>query len=133
MILHLDPLDKAIVSLNRALARAVPDASDEELRDACIQRFEYTFELCWKMLKRRLEIDVANSTEVDSYSKRQLFRVGGERGYIQNVDVWFDYLEKRNLTVHTYDPEQARDVASVIPAFAVDAAELLKKLQARHD
>jgi Nucleotidyltransferase substrate binding protein like len=57
--LDLSPLYNALASLNKALARwEASGQQDEELRDACIQRFEYTFELGWKMLARRLERDL---------------------------------------------------------------------------
>ena len=52
-LLDLSSLRDALASLNRALTRwQVAGSQDEELRDACIQRFEYTFELSWKMLAR---------------------------------------------------------------------------------
>lgn len=132
MPLDLSSLEKAIASLNRALVRAAAVPDDEELRDACIQRFEYTFELCWKTLKRQLEEEVASPSEVDTYSFRQLFRVGGERGLMLDVGDWFDYREKRNLTSHVYDEEKARQVFAVIPRFAQSAGSLLVRLKGRN-
>ena len=129
MSLDFSPLEKAINSLNRALVRAVASPGDEELRDACIQRFEYTFELCWKMLKRQLELELPNPTEVDGYSYRQLFRIAAERGLVQNVEAWFDYRERRNITSHTYDEEKAAKVFEALPAFAGHAEELLSSLK----
>jgi len=131
MQLDFTPLEKAINSLNRALARALPAPGDEELRDACIQRFEYTFELCWKMLKRQLELELPNPTEVDGYSYRQLFRIGAERGLVKDVEAWFDYRERRNITSHTYDEEKAAKVFEALPAFAGHAEELLSSLKER--
>jgi nucleotidyltransferase substrate binding protein (TIGR01987 family) len=129
MSLDFSPLEKAINSLNRALVRALAAPGDEELRDACIQRFEYTFELCWKMLKRQLELELPNPTEVDGYSYRQLFRIGAERGLVQYVEAWFDYRELRNITSHTYDEEKAAKVFQALPAFAGNAEELLARLK----
>jgi nucleotidyltransferase substrate binding protein (TIGR01987 family) len=131
MQLDFTPLEKAINSLNHALARARPAPGDKELRDACIQRFEYTFELCWKMLKRQLEMELPNPTEVDGYSYRQLFRTGAERGLVQDVEAWFDYRERRNITSHTYDEEKAATVFEALPAFAGHAEELLSRLKER--
>jgi nucleotidyltransferase substrate binding protein (TIGR01987 family) len=132
MALDLSSLEKAVNSLNRALVRAVAAPEDEELRDACIQRFEYTFELSWKTLKRQLEEEVASPAEVDSYSFKQLFRVGGERGLVLDVAAWFNYREKRNLTSHVYDEAKAREVYAVISNFAESAASLLTRLKERN-
>lgn len=63
--LDLTPLQGALASLRRALTRwQATQGEDEELRDACIQRFEYTFELSWKMLARRLERDLPPALRV---------------------------------------------------------------------
>lgn len=129
MPIDFSPLEKAIASLNRALVRSIVAQGDEELRDACIQRFEYTFELCWKMLKRQLEQELPNPAEIDGFSYRHLFRVGAERGLVQDVEAWFDYRERRNITSHTYDEAKAARVFEALPAFAEHAEELLVRLK----
>ena len=129
MSIDFSPLEKAITSLNRALDRARNAQGDEELRDACIQRFENTFELCWKMLKRQLEQDLPNPSEVDGFSYRHLFRIGAEHGLVQDVEAWFDYRERRNITSHTYDEEKAARVFEALPAFAGHAGKLLACLK----
>ena len=52
MKLNFDSFERAISSLDRGIVRSEKDPGDEEVRDAVIQRFEYTYELAWKMLKR---------------------------------------------------------------------------------
>lgn len=131
MKLDLSAFEKALAALDRGLARAATAPGDEELRDACIQRFEFTFELAWKMLKRRLELDLPNGSEVDAMSYRTLIRVGAEQGLIDDVTAWFVYRDKRNLTSHTYDAEKAAAVYAALPAFARHSRELLDRLQAR--
>lgn len=132
--LDLTSFRTALASLQRALTRShAAGQQDEELRDACIQRFEYTFELSWKMLKRRLELDLPDGHSVDAMSFRELMRSGGERGLLQDVDTWMVFRDKRNITSHTYDAAKAADVAAVIPAFAQHAQALLDQLQTRSD
>jgi nucleotidyltransferase substrate binding protein (TIGR01987 family) len=133
MPLDLGSFEKALAALDRALARAAAAPGDEELRDACIQRFEFTFELAWKSLKRRLERDLPNAQEVDAMSYRTLIRVGAEQGLIEAdaVPDWFVYGDKRNLTSHTYDEARAAEVAAVVPAFAAHARALLAALHER--
>lgn len=131
MKLDLSSLQKALAALDRALARFATTPEDEELRDACIQRFEFTYELAWKMLKRRLERDLPNPQEVDGMSYRTLIRVGAEQGLIDDVSAWFVYRDKRNLTSHTYDAAKAAEVSACLPQFAADARRLLEKLEAK--
>lgn len=123
--------ENALASLDKGLARALAAPLDEELRDACIQRFEFTFELAWKTLKRRLELDLPNAQELETMSYRELIRVGAERGVIDDVAAWFIYREKRNLTSHTYNAAKAAEVFAVLPAFARNARALLNRLKAR--
>lgn len=130
--LDLSSLQNALASLRRALTRwQAAGGEDEELRDACIQRFEYTFELSWKMLARRLERDLPDAQSVDAMSFRELMRSGGERALVRDVDAWMTFRDKRNTTSHTYNAAKAADVAAVIPSFADHAAALLAALQAR--
>ncbi|WP_058556335.1 nucleotidyltransferase substrate binding protein [Thiohalocapsa sp. ML1] len=130
-MLDLTPLAKALAVLDRGLARWSTAPTDEELRDACIQRFEFTFELAWKMLKRRLQLDLPDAQALDALSWRQLIRAGAEQGLVDDVDAWMLYREKRNMTSHTYDAAKAAEVAAVIPQFAVHAHALHARLAAR--
>lgn len=97
--------------------------ADDLDRDGTIQRFEYTFELAWKTLKRILEYKglVANNP-------RDTFRLAAREGYIADPTVWFDFLEKRNLTVHTYKEEVAQQIASVFDSFSEQMSSLLSKI-----
>lgn len=132
MSLELEPFRNALLSLERGMIRYRLIPLDEELRDACIQRFEYCFELSWKMLKRQIELEIGNTAEVDSYSKRTLFRVAAERGLIASPEPWFVYLLQRNKTSHAYNAQVAADVASVLEEFLVAANSVVSALEGRH-
>jgi nucleotidyltransferase substrate binding protein (TIGR01987 family) len=131
MELELTPFRNALASLARGLARRRANLSDEEVRDACIQRFEYCFELSWKMLKRQIEMELGNASEVDGYSKRTLFRVAAERGLVSAPEAWFVYLVQRNKTSHAYDARVAAEVAAVLEDFLRDAYAVLTTLEGR--
>lgn len=132
MALDLSSLEKAVASLKESLDTYDAQATSAEpiarlvLRDGVIQRFEYTVELCWKMLKRHLEM--SGLERVDTFGIKELFRVGFEQELIKDPVPWFDYLKKRNLTSHTYDEETAQTVFSVARLFLPDAKHLLSKL-----
>lgn len=123
----LSPLQKALFSLQAALAQP----KNEFVRDAAIQRFEYTYELSWKMLKRHLD-ESEGATAVDPLSRKDLFRLGGERGIVENVEAWLAYHRARNETSPTYDENKAEQVYAVARQFAGDAEKLLRELEWRN-
>lgn len=86
--LELNSLSNAVTSLSAAIARP----KDEFIRDSVIQRFEYTYDLCWKFLARFLEADIG-SEEIDRLSRKDLFRIGAEKGYINDM-VQISYNKK---------------------------------------
>lgn len=131
-MLDLSSLHLALTSLRRAIQRSQTDLEDEELRDAVIQRFGYTYELCWKMLKRRLEIDAPTPSQIDGFSFRELMREGAERGLIEKVEQWLTYREQRNITSHTYDSLKAQSVYETALVFVSDAQSLLESLEERN-
>jgi nucleotidyltransferase substrate binding protein (TIGR01987 family) len=127
MQFNLASLEKALSSLNVALA--LP--KDDIVRDSVIQRFEYTYELSWKFLKRFLELDLTKS-EVDTLNRRELFRIATEKGYISDPKMWFAFHESRNITSHTYNELVAEQVYLLAKSFAPVCAELLARLKLKN-
>src|SRR4051794_32465451 len=98
MKLNTFSLEKAILSFKTAYNRYKLNISDLEVRDGCIQRFEYTYELSVKMLKRQLEIEAVVPTDIDEMSFKDCIRLGAEKGIIQNPIDWFNFRDMRNIT-----------------------------------
>ena len=82
------------------------DTPSDILRDSVIQRFEYTYEIAWKMMKRWLEANLSAS-EVDGIVRRELFRIAAQQQLIQDPLEWFQYHQARNMTSHIYDEATA--------------------------
>ncbi|MBN1981490.1 MAG: nucleotidyltransferase substrate binding protein [Chitinivibrionales bacterium] len=128
-------LEKAVSSLETAIT--IYESQKENLgaherdlmRDGVIQRFEYTFELAWKTMKRYLQI--YGLEKIDTLSNRELFRVSFEYGLIDDAASWFDYLTDRNQTSHIYDQEIAGDVFISAQNFLADVQFLLNQLKER--
>ena len=127
--LDFSSLRKALDALKRAQVRSASAKHDEELRDACIQRFEFSFELSWKMIKRRLERDLASADQLDGMSFKELMRTAFEAGLIHEVQAWWLYREMRNLSSHTYDAQIAVQVHSVIEGFIGECDFLITQLE----
>ena len=126
--LDFSVLEKAIASLGEAIVLSRENPGDEIVRDAVIQRFEYTYELCWKLLKRVLEQEGFSSPAIQVLSYKDLMREGATLGFIDDPVAWFRYREARNLTVHTYDRSNADTVYLTALAFLEDARKLYEKL-----
>lgn len=80
--LDLTPLDNAIARLDEGWTRYQRDVSDTQIRDGLIQRFEFTYEISHKMLRRFLELTSANPTEFDGMAFQDMIRTGNERGLL---------------------------------------------------
>jgi nucleotidyltransferase substrate binding protein (TIGR01987 family) len=140
MALDLSSLRKGVESLQRTLEVAddtdfisgLTDSQKDAVRAGVIQNFEFTYELCWKFMRRWLEVN-QGSTYVEGVSRRQLFRLAAQSRLIDDVDRWMEYHDARNETSHTYDEDIAEDVFGTAREFLGDAKKLLKALEQRND
>lgn len=134
-MVNVRSLDKAITALSVALElydkNPLPEDAAEKvlLRDGVIQRFEITFELSWKLLKRYLE--EYGLERVDTLTNRDLFRIGQEQGLLADAARWFHYLRMRNQTSHIYDDAKAHEVFRAARDFLPDAQDMIAKLKGK--
>ena len=129
MPIDLTPLHKAIARLDFALARHLREPADEEVRDSVIQRFEFTYDLSHKMLRRVLEATSADRGEVERMSFPTLIRTAWEQGLlIGDWPAWHGFRDMRNLTSHTYDEAKAIEVVAKVPTFLTEAKYLAEHL-----
>jgi nucleotidyltransferase substrate binding protein (TIGR01987 family) len=125
--LILGPLAQALASLDDALAQP----KNDYLRDSVIQRFEYTYELAWKAVRRYL-MWAGLGGDVDALSRKDLFRAAGQAGLIEDVGAWFEFHKMRNLTSHTYNAQVAEAVYGAARDFAGAARSPLAELERRN-
>lgn len=128
MILDITSLQQAIKSLKEALDEHKINPSSF-VRDSCIQRFEYTYELSHKMLKRHLEHISSTPIDIDYMSIQELIRTGAEKGLLKHSwDKWRLYRAARNATSHAYNEHKAQEVFTIIPEFYAEADYLQSQL-----
>ena len=128
--IDLSPLERALGQLEIALAAWSAAQSDDLIRDAVIQRFEFTYELSIKMLRRYLRSIAASDDEVNALTFRDLIRWANDLRLVQDdVLVWLDFRQARTDTVHTYNEARALEVAETAKTFAKEARVLLDRLK----
>lgn len=92
-------------------------------RDATIQRFEFTYELAWNVLKKYLQ-----KIGVDCLNPRDCFKAAFQQKLIgENSEaVWLDMIKDRNLTSHIYDEATAQKIYDKIKRSYYKALESLR-------
>lgn len=113
----LEQFGKALQRLEEALQRSADN--DSLVIDATIQRFEFTFELCWKTLKKKL-----NEEGIDAATPRNVLQKAYAAGWLENEQIWLNMLRDQNLTSHTYREEQALDIFARIPSYCREFRKL---------
>ncbi len=119
-------LKQRIAQFHSAVARlenACAQPENEFIRDAVIQRFEFCFELAWKMLRLKLLDD-----GIEAATPRAVIREAVAARMLDDGDRWSDMLRYRNETSHTYDEALARKVYGFVCSTALP---LLKALGER--
>lgn len=89
----------------QTLEEAVGLKYSKVVRDATIQRFEYTFELCWKVLRSYLK----EIHGIICNSPKNCFREGFSIGLYNESDTekFLQMVDDRNDTTQTYDEKIA--------------------------
>jgi nucleotidyltransferase substrate binding protein (TIGR01987 family) len=113
-------LAQRVTTFTQAVQRlhdAVNQPDTEFIRDAVIRRFEFCYELAWKMLKLQLTYD-----GIEAQTPRHTIQMALQAGYIDDGNVWSEIQRMRNLTSHTYDAAMAAEVypfvcTTVMPLF----------------
>ena len=89
-----------------------PTTIDRVNIDTTIQRFEFTIELFWKLLKAIIESKGASV----QYPK-DVLREAFQGGLIDDEQSWISMLHDKNITSHTYDEELADKVFQNIKTY----------------
>lgn len=108
---------KAVASLEAVLN--LPE--DDIVRDATIQRFEFSVELAWKTSKKFMGTATT--------APKQVIREMAQNGFISDVQLWLEAIEMRNLSSYTYDDELALKVFKFVRSFAPQFRSLLEKIE----
>lgn len=113
---------RAFALLSEAMDKDINQLNQLE-KEGVIQRFEFTFELAWKVLKDKMEHD---GLTIDQISPRAVVRLAYQAKYIDDAEVWLRMIGDRNLMSHTYDSAKFE---AVLHAVAKEYLPMLSEWQ----
>ncbi|MFW6159759.1 MAG: HI0074 family nucleotidyltransferase substrate-binding subunit [Acidobacteriota bacterium] len=99
------------------------------IRDATIQRFEYTFEALWKFLREYLK----EKEGIISNSPKGCFREIFSLGFLTEDETvrCLEMTDRRNDTSHTYKEEVAQMIYSRVKDYCGLMVSLLNKFKGK--
>lgn len=98
---------------------------EEQKRAGAIQAFEYCYELSWKTMRK-----VLMNKGIIANSPKDTFRAAAKVNLIADPDNWFDFIDLRNSTVHTYDERKAIEVIAEFEQFSGALTRFLQQVGA---
>jgi nucleotidyltransferase substrate binding protein (TIGR01987 family) len=103
--------DLSLKKFSRVLGRleeAVTSLPSPLQFDAVLQRFEFTFELCWKALR----INLSESLGIEVSSPKGTLKEAFRHGLIRDTEEKSSeqMLEDRNRSSHVYDEQEAVEI-----------------------
>ena len=110
------------------LLEAVVLPKNEIVRDAVIQRFEFSYEAVWKAL----QIYLVHQGHECPGSRSVVRKAFAERfiSTAEEADLWFQMIVDRNLTSHAYDEELSERIyANILSKYAALLESATQRLQ----
>ena len=117
-----DNYQKAFTLLEEAIQTAQKRPLSSLEQEGMIQRFEYTWELAWKLLKDYLQFE---GIELERTTPNIVIRTAFESKLIKDGELWMQALRARNEMAHEYDTSKFEKITEEIQEIYF---QLLKKL-----
>jgi nucleotidyltransferase substrate binding protein (TIGR01987 family) len=117
--------EKAFLQLKQAVEDYDSNA-EAIIKEGTIQRFEFTHELAWKVMKDFLEYEGYQNITGSRSATRAAFNID----LVKEGQVWMDMIESRNKTVHTYHENiLEQEYQKVVEAYFFCFSEFYEKMK----
>lgn len=114
-----------LIKARNNLAKALQSSGSEIEKMGTVQAFEICYELAWKLMRKILQTE-----GLEFNSPNGVFRSAAKQGIIANSEIWLEYLDKRNITVHAYEEEILDELFhNTAGNFLNDLDKLIEKIQ----
>lgn len=104
--------------------RWVAEGNGDIVLDVAAKRFEFTYEMAWKALKRLLDY-----MGIDARAPRPIFKEAYAQGLLEDQQVWLDMIEMRNLSSHVYDEHEISRILVELERYLTAFESLLRGMQ----
>lgn len=101
---------KAFTLFESAVVKFNDEGLSELEEQGLIQRFEFTHELAWNVLKDYFEYQGNTAITGSRDATREAFN----KGVIQDGEGWMEMIKSRNKSSHTYNEETAKELVEKI-------------------
>lgn len=102
----LKKLSEAVKYIQEDIKDEKDEVLDEIIKEGLIQRFEYTYEMAWNVMKDY----AAYQGNIDIAGSRDAIRYAFSANLITNGDKWMDMIKSRIKTSHTYNEATADEI-----------------------
>ena len=111
---------KAFALLEAALSECDTEPGNPLRLAALAKAFESTFEYVWKQLKRE-----ADRAGFEVYSPRDALKSAAQLKRIDDLELWNQFLNARNLSVHDYVGMDDATVLQLVHRFRTEVKRLM--------
>jgi nucleotidyltransferase substrate binding protein (TIGR01987 family) len=109
-IQRFENFNKALKSLQDAVTEYREEGMSEVEKVGMIKFFEMVYELAWNTMKDYYE----EQGETGIQGSKDAIKLAHKRGLIKKAEEWFDMVDSRKLSVHTYNQSTADKIAEEI-------------------
>lgn len=125
----LHNFDKALEKFSNVVSRReefYKEGYGDVYLDLVVKRFEFTYEMSWKTIKRYMDF-----IGIDCPNPRSCFKEALVQGLITDETVWLDMIERRNLSSHMYDEDEIKEILQKVNDYVMAFENLNESIEAK--
>jgi len=126
-------IQDSVYNLNNAvnnLKECISETDNSIIIDASIYRFQVTYRLVWKTLKRILEFEGFNEVE----TPREILKLCFSLEWISNEVVWLEILDINKQIIYAYtDKEVGIKIYQSIKKIMPELLKVTEKINSKHN
>ncbi len=121
---NISKFENSLSELEKAYLRKDAAIKEYILYAGIAKCFEVCLEYAWKGMKLKIE-----DQGLEAYSPKEIVKVAGQIGLVDNVPRWIDFINIRNFAVHDYLGITPQEYLNTIGDFLPEVRKLKKHLQ----